>query len=272
MNYKSDSPNTLNDINVLLINLIEKKPFMYAHFNDGELKAMMSNSGKTDRGWQNLSYELQQKLRNAVRLDVQEAYIGIPCYFEFREAHNQMREILGKPAFSRITSSTIWINRNYNPVRRILGKILTRLWSNSKHKIYFVCPENTNTDNFVKTTGILLEGILRIPSTNAFPEGYYRLKDQTFPDGSLVILTAGPLGRILASEWFERMPKVTFLEMGSFWDHETHGWTRAYNSRKPEDYYFKPCMIGDPMFFRINEKKFDQFIDQAQSRIFNNES
>ena len=38
--------------------------------------------------------------------------------------------------------------------------------------------------------------------------------------GDVVLLCAGPLGRILAVRWFARQPRATVLELGSFFDPE----------------------------------------------------
>jgi hypothetical protein len=39
---------------------------------------------------------------------------------------------------------------------------------------------------------------------------------------------AGPLGRILSSEWTLHRPDVTFLELGSLWDKDL--WKRNYKA------------------------------------------
>jgi hypothetical protein len=59
------------------------------------------------------------------------------------------------------------------------------------------------------------------------------------------VLLAGPLGRILASEWSWLRPRVTFLEMGSFWDVEL--WSRGNHHLG----VYRPCssandIIGFP--------------------------
>ena len=52
------------------------------------------------------------------------------------------------------------------------------------------------------------------------------LDESKFIKGDIVLLMAGPLGRMLSSEWCLLRPEITFLDLGSFWDADL--WGRKY--------------------------------------------
>ena len=62
---------------------------------------------------------------------------------------------------------------------------------------------------------------------HAFEHDYSRIRTSKFleryTDGDVVLIMLGPLGRVLASEWCLLRSKVTFIDMGSFWDAELWG-------------------------------------------------
>ena len=52
------------------------------------------------------------------------------------------------------------------------------------------------------------------------PRPFLRRRWRQVADGDVVLLCAGPLGRLLAVRWFAAQPRATYLELGSFWDPE----------------------------------------------------
>ena len=69
-----------------------------------------------------------------------------------------------------------------------------------------------NMTSFEEHTGLRrLKSITRVPPTNAFPMGYATHINRTehHLPGDIVIICAGPLGRILGVEWFLQRPETT---------------------------------------------------------------
>ena len=57
--------------------------------------------------------------------------------------------------------------------------------------------------------------MLRVPPLDAYPAGYEAHREgwRDVGAGDVVLVCAGPLGRILAAEWFAHQPRATVLEL-----------------------------------------------------------
>ena len=75
---------------------------------------------------------------------------------------------------------------------------------------------------FGRCTGLAPHRVLRVPATDSYPAGFDEHADawRGVEPGDVVLLCAGPLGRLLAVRWFARQPRATYLELGSFFDPE----------------------------------------------------
>ena len=129
--------------------------------------------------------------------------------------------MLGNSTVER-TIATVFINSNYVDARRVLLRYLTR---NPDRHVHMVVSDEADMDAFATGTDIRPTSVTRISSRNAFPKGYHDNINNTqhHMPGDIVILCAGPLGRILATEWFLMRPETTYLELGSFFDMDLYG-------------------------------------------------
>lgn len=195
----------ISDINILLNKFIHKEPFVFTHFNDGEVKAMLSAHGSTDRNMQAMSATLQQHLLAAFKVDLPGVFTGIPCMNEFGgKPYKNAVDLLGgdlRRDHTRYTEATLFINRNYQGVKKILKEALKTKYE----KIYVIVSEEANVDAFQSETGVSVTETFYVPFNNAFPQGYDQLKDKKFPQGSVVMLMAGPCGRALAIELYSTL-------------------------------------------------------------------
>jgi len=209
------------DLQLLFQRLIARIPFSFVHFNDGEIRAMKQTAGLTDRGMQTLSIELQHVMLQAFKRERQGLVFGLPCSIEFEDKSEFAERTLHNSAVER-TQATIFINSNYKDSKEILLEYLKR---NPDRNLHMVVSSMANMTSFEEHTGLKLKSITRVPSTNAFPTGYTRHINRTehLMPGDIVIICAGPLGRILGVEWFLQRPETTYLELGSYFDLELHG-------------------------------------------------
>jgi len=216
--HKQRTDNTRCDLHLLFQRLIARIPFSYVHFNDGEIDAMMHSTGQTDRGMQTLSKQLQQVMLQAFQREGSGLVFGIPCPTEFKRQSEFAVRTLHNSSVER-TLATVFINGNYQDSKT---EYLRR---NPDRNVHLVASDASNVIAFQEQTGLELKTITYVPSKNAFPTAYESLIHKTEHQlpGDIVILCAGPLGRILAVEWFLQRPETTYLEMGSYFDQELLG-------------------------------------------------
>ena len=155
---------------------------------------------------------------------------------------------------NRLTVATLFINGNYNYAKTEMIRILNKISLKDHRSIHVLTGLGYNTMKLP----FPVKSVYYVSRRNAFNNDYPRLRyniiqdiccslmnifsytrDKTYTDrynsGDVVIILAGPLGRILASEWCLARHDVTFLEMGSFWDKEI--WNRSLRLDKRI-----PCM------------------------------
>jgi hypothetical protein len=126
----------------------------------------------------------------------------------------------------RITVAPLFINGNYLRAKKELIRILRRAITEQKRAVHVVVAHGRRVDNLP----ITVTSVQHIAQNDAFEANYDEFRTPAFldkagyRDGDVVMIMAGPLGRILASEWTWLRPRITFLELGSFWDVEL--WNR----------------------------------------------
>ena len=55
-----------------------------------------------------------------------------------------------------------------------------------------------------------------------------------FDYGAVVMITCGPMSRVLAKDWFSERPDLTVLDIGSTWDPYTRDvWHSCHNGTLP---------------------------------------
>ena len=215
------------DLQFLLRRLIAQVPFSYAHFNDGEMRSLQLEKGKTDRGMQALSPRLKETMQRAFYQNVSGLVYGLPCRHQFESAHNFAMENLENYTNVMKTQANLFIDGNYQVSRDILLAYLRKTSESNTRSLYIIVGDSADMRLFYRTTGFR-DGsmkVIRVPSKDAFPEGYDNIsqKWKEFQPNDIVIICAGPLGRILAVEWFLKANRTTYLELGSFFDMDLYG-------------------------------------------------
>lgn len=126
---------------------------------------------------------------------------------------------------STITAATVFINGNYLMARQALLRLLP------ERRLHMIVPDDANMTRFSMRTGLHPNRIEPVPSTEAFPKAFDRLKALQWEHGDVVVIIAGMVGRILASTYFSKFSNTTFLELGSFFDRD------FYHRSKGARYY-----------------------------------
>lgn len=198
-----------------------REPFSNAHYNDGKFLAMKEVDGHTNRGMQGLSPELKSVITRSFHREAPGLVFGIPCVQEFREVNVFANEELRNSTVEK-TIATVFINSNYKDARSVLLRYMER---NPDRRVHMVVSYNANMTLFESRTKIHPSSVTTISGRNAFPKGYHDNINNTqhHRPGDIVIICAGPLGRILATEWFLQHPNTTYLELGSFFDMDLFG-------------------------------------------------
>jgi hypothetical protein len=126
----------------------------------------------------------------------------------------------------RITVATLFINGNYIRAKKELIRIMNKAVTVQNRGVHVVVAHNRKVQNLP----FPIKSVKYIAQKDAFEANYDEFRTMSFltaanyKPNDIVLIMAGPVGRILASEWAFLRSDVTFLEMGSFWDTEL--WNR----------------------------------------------
>lgn len=196
--------------------IVNNEAFCFVRINDGEVSAIISDTAFASRGDEQSSPELSNKLLNILSDTWYHSnlFIGVPCISCYHECYNVAKnELVKSKPYSfienNIVDANILINNNYDKTLDVL--------INNIHDVIVICNENSHIDRLSRLN-INVTKVYTVSSKFAFSNDYHKLKDLTFPDGSFIITLCGPLGRILAYEWFKQNNNVTCLDLGSFFD------------------------------------------------------
>lgn len=214
----------MNNYPKLLKNLIDKKPFALARFNDGEMTGVEQVGSVVARGDQQVSKELSDALREALQYEQEEYWVGIPCPVCWPK-HYKLADELVRSDYEYKTCAVVLTNRNWKDfVQKFPGMIQDR-------KVVWISGDDQNLDNL----NFSVDQHKFVNTQDAWAE-YESVKDyyNEIEEGSIVILSCGPLSRILTRKWFEKRPDLTIIDVGSVWDPFTRNvWHRCHTGQLP---------------------------------------
>ena len=197
-----------NYIEKFIFNINNNINFAFAHFNDGEIRLLLGQSQNESRGQQDNSKLLQEKIMSALTYHSENYYPGIPC----SKCHKDLHLFCKNKIKSKNVPAAVFHHTKISHFDKFLLSLEGK-------KLYWFVDKHKNLKNFKKHNYNLdISSKFIIKSKNAFDE-YHIIKNIcNFKNNSIVILLCGPLGRILAQEWFERNNNVTYLCLGSYFD------------------------------------------------------
>lgn len=195
-------------IEKFIFNINNNINFAFAHFNDGEILLALGEKQNVSRGMQCNSKLLAKKILYALTYQGENYYPGIPCSRCFNKLHLFCKNKIKRKCAPACVFHHTKISHFHKFLLSLEGK-----------KLYWFVDEHKNLTNFKKHNYKLdISSKFIVKSKNAFDEYHYIKKLCKFQNNSIVILLCGPLGRILAQEWFEQNNNVTYLCLGSYFD------------------------------------------------------
>ncbi len=217
----------LADYLMFIDKLKKHQPFSFAHFNDGELSLMVQNKTCTiSRGAQEYTPELRQKLIDTFLIDNPNFYRGLICpgCWDSRPVYDKAIQLL-KGHSCGITQACVF-HHCYLKYRHLFFDALK-----SYDKIVWMANEHFDLSKLCRALSLDVnhQRYIMVPGKNAFAQ-YEQYSSMNFRDGELVILLCGPLGRILAGEYFQKFPSTTFLCLGSYFDTILYGQSYGYHT------------------------------------------
>jgi hypothetical protein len=202
---------------------VSRTPFAFSRFNDGEIGGILLTNFIASRGAQRITTELRLKLIEAIKFKKKQYWIGIPCPICYPEYFKAASELVDEYEYKTLAVNLI--NRNYTRTKQIFNQ-------NFKGRdIYWVGGEDQNIKKVAQEYSFNLINQYKLPKVDS-ASSYEDFKNlyTEFKKESIVIVSSGPLERVLVKEWFEKNDSVTYLGLGSFFDPLTRGEHCGYHS------------------------------------------
>lgn len=254
--------NRWNEIASFLKNNI---PFCFSKMNDGELSSILKHDTPISRGYQSPNLELSEKLKEALQYKAHNYFVGLPCKFCY-SGHYQMAMMLTadeKYNDNVFYPANILINSNYIKTKNLLEEILPN------KNVIVVVNESANTSNLPFNPKF----VIKVPESNSW-DVFNNIKplNLLFNDGDVVLLLCGPLGRVLCYEWYKANNKITFIELGSFYDNLTNNKAYMYHTGTvPLCQYCNPEFVIDPYMETIVDNCFCERYFYISTNIYGND-
>lgn len=218
------NPEWMLAMNAFLSHLAEEEPFAFSHFNDGELTFIKKylNEDHTEvwfgRKQQKYDKHLGQRLTEAIAVNLPYYYVGLPC----RTHHPKLRELadrLVQKTSNVVPAMSIHHNQRFIP--QIVSYMRGR-------QCFFVKNEHQSLTVF-EALGVEIkaENQITVPFKNSY-RLYDCLKEKSFAEDAIVVLTCGMLAKIIIPVWFSNNPRTTFIALGSAVDDLIEPWTGKF--------------------------------------------
>ncbi len=210
----NQNPEFTESVEAILQKLKDRKPFAFAHFNDGELtfikKHLEEDKKETwyGRGQQKYTSALGELLTESIQIDDENFFVGVPCstcWSEHRDLANKLRSGM------KNTIPAMVFHHNLNYLPSIIGQLHNRT-------CYFIANEKQDFSLLEKLgVNVIEKNRINVPFVNSYLL-FEELKNKKFEEGSVVILTCGMLAKILIPELYKRNPETSFIALGSSMD------------------------------------------------------
>jgi hypothetical protein len=209
----------MEKIDTILENLRKQIPFALARFNDGEMQGIAQPGCTVARGDQFVTPELSHALKEALVYEQDNYWVGLPCSVCF-PGLSQLARSLVNLDYEYLTHAVVITNRNWMKFKEAFPSTI------GERKVVWI----SGDDQKFEKLGFPVHISCQLKPQDSWDQ-YQETKElyQDMPEGAIVILSCGPLSRVLAREWFEKRPDVTFIDAGSTWDPYTRDvWHRCH--------------------------------------------
>ena len=214
----------MHQIDELLRLTREREPWALARFNDGEMTAISKRSGKISRGLQEVTPSLADALKAAMKYRRRNYWIGLPCRVCWKKHRAAALKLCNPMHYQHTTLAVVLTNRNHKRWQEEFPPLLVG------RRVVWVGPKEQDTMNLPFCDEIASRVFVAKEDAWRWAEecglmsfgAQVRIVD-TFSHGDVVLISCGPLGRVLAHLWFDARPDLTIIDVGSIYDPITLG-------------------------------------------------
>ena len=220
----------MNRYDKLIKIILSGDPFAFARFNDGEMLAIDGLRTVVARGGQEVNPMLSSKLKEALEYCAEGYWKGVPCPTCYPEHSSRFFELVSRLDVDRLVYAVTLVNNGH------WVKFMDDIKKIGDRPVRWV----SGIDQRAEKTGLNIIDHVVVPMKNAF-DAYFHVKDyyKEVNPGDLVILSCGPMSRVLCKEWYYMNPDGSYLDAGSAFDPITRNvWL---NCHKETVHYCKDC-------------------------------
>jgi len=218
----------MDKIENILQNLKGEKAFALTRFGDGELLGIRSAGLTVARGKQKVNQQLSNLLREAISHEQENYWVGIPCQTCWGE-HRWVADKFVRNDYPYKTTAVVLTNRNWE---RFIDEFPKTIGFRS---VYWIGGESHNP-YALSELGIKISSHIKVPDSDAFSEMSNILPlINGFPRKSIVLMSCGPMSRVLTYLWYKTRQDITLLPVGdvfSPWVKKVY--LRCHHSRFPD--------------------------------------
>jgi hypothetical protein len=218
----------MNDPYYKMIELFETKTnFGFARFNDGEMKGIANVGAVAARGCQRITPDLQEKLLWAINHEQKHYYKGYPCSTCFPKHRELYDQLVPKSYKYQIPATTFCNGGNWNRAMEAFHHVCY------DRRVVWISGADQVLDAVKSMFKMNIVAHIKVPQREGW-YGYPHIKDLhlSFFENQLVILSCGPMSRVLVAEWFKERPDCTFFDAGSLFDPYTRNvWLNCHTGK-----------------------------------------
>jgi len=214
----------MKHFSTLMKNLQRRIPFALARFNDGEMQGIAQVGSVVARGDKRVSQELSDALREALQYEQENYWVGLPCEVCWPD-HSKLAKELVRSEYKYQTCAVVLTNRNWRDFISLFPNLI------GDRQVVWISGNDQKLDNL----NFKIDRHEFVNTQDAWAS-YDKLENycDELEKGSIIILSCGPLSRILTRKWFEKRPDLTILDVGSVWDPFTRDvWHRCHTGQLP---------------------------------------
>ena len=200
-------------------------PWAFARFNDGEMSLIMRTQSTASRGHQQASDSLRGSLMKAMLFSLPRYFVGVPST-RYGRMRKKALEMLGD-----------------DHPRMVESWALTHNWRDWSERfpdavggrpVIWIVGEGTFIGH-EPPIDFSVQRVITVPANNAWEwwkrEGNYDFNLSALFPGTVVLLSCGPLARVLTANGFASRPDCTFIDVGTLYDPWTKNIRRKYHRR-----------------------------------------
>tara|TARA_Y100000310_G_scaffold303962_1_gene342714 strand:- start:102 stop:797 length:696 start_codon:yes stop_codon:yes gene_type:complete len=198
----------LENMDWFVDNLKNNIPFAFSRFNDGEMMGISHVGSVAARGDQKVDETLSIALRESILHKQKNYYIGVPCSLCYPAYNKLALELIGDYEYT--TKAVVTTNKNWKHFMDTFPDAI------GDKRLLWIGGDDQDTDA-LKNVGLNVVKKGLIPRKNSWRYYGHILEtfSKNFQDGDVVCISLGPTARVLVKDWFEAMPNITFIDIGS---------------------------------------------------------